>query len=71
MSSSSPHNPSSTPAQFRSKLGTYLTGVAIGFVFLGFVYFFKHQATKREQASAEQTQQVPQESGVDPTGAQP
>lgn len=75
MSSPDSHNPSSTPAQFRSKLGTYLTGVAIGFMMLGIIYFFKHQATQRQQAEFEQTQsnqqqQQPQETG-DPSGAQP
>lgn len=64
------NNPSSTPAQFRSKLGTYLTGVAIGFLMLGMIYFFKHQATQREQARQEQTNQTQQGTG-DPSGAQP
>ena len=72
MSSPDSHNPSSTPAQFRSKLGTYLTGVAIGFMMLGIIYFFKHLATQRQQAEFEQTQstQQPQETD-DPSGAQP
>jgi|GEM_PF-4475855 len=40
----------STPAQFRSKLGTYLTGVIIGFLILGGIYYQKHLATKRLDA---------------------
>ena len=64
------NNPSSTPAQFRSKLGTYLSGVAIGFMMLGIIYFFKHKATQREQARIDQTQQTQQETG-DSSGAQP
>jgi hypothetical protein len=70
MSAQTPHNPSSTPTQFRSKLGTYLTGVAIGFGFLGMVYYFKYQASQREKAQrAQETQQQDQrdeQSGVRP-----
>ena len=66
------HNPNSTPAQFRAKLGTYLSGVAIGFILLGMIYFFKAQAVKREQAEqARAQQQQQQETGGDQTGAQP
>jgi hypothetical protein len=64
-------NPSSTPAQFRSKLGTYLMGVAIGFTMLGMIYLFKHQATQRQQAEFERTQQQQQQETGDPSGAQP
>lgn len=39
----------STPAQFRSKLGTYLSGVVIGFTLLGMIYFMKHLATQGQQ----------------------
>ena len=67
MSSPATHNPASTPAQFRSKLGTYLTGVAIGFILLGSIYFFKSRAVQREQAALQQQQQ---ESG-DQSGATP
>lgn len=70
MSSPDLHNPSSTPAQFRSKLGTYLSGVAIGFTMLGIIYLFKHQATQRQQAELERTKEQQQETG-DPSGAQP
>ncbi|MAO24734.1 MAG: hypothetical protein CMJ35_04360 [Phycisphaerae bacterium] len=68
------NNAKSTPAQFRSKLGTYLTGVAIGFTFLGTVYYFKAQAVKRDQeqrAAAQEQQQQQQEAGSDQTGAHP
>ena len=44
----------STPAQFRSKLGTYLSGVLIGFTLLGMIYFMKHLATQSQQADATQ-----------------
>ena len=70
MSSSSPQNAPSTPAQFRSKLGTYLTGVAIGFIFLGIVYYFKSLAVEREQATLKEQQQQ-QPVGVDDSGATP
>lgn len=43
----------STPAQFRSKLGTYLTGVMIGFILLGMIYYQKHLATQRQQREQE------------------
>lgn len=46
----SPNNKFSTPAQFRSKLGTYLTGVIIGFLLLGAIYYQKHLASKYQQA---------------------
>lgn len=62
-------NPNSTPAQFRSKLGTYLTGVVIGFAMLGMIYFFKHQAVERERAQEQQTQ-TQQDTG-EPSGALP
>ncbi|MDF1808700.1 MAG: hypothetical protein P1U42_03300 [Phycisphaerales bacterium] len=44
----------STPSQFRSKLGTYLTGVFIGFLILGGIYYQKHLATKRLDAQRAQ-----------------
>ncbi|MCR9075438.1 MAG: hypothetical protein NXI07_05300 [bacterium] len=62
-------NPNSTPSQFRSKLGTYLTGVAIGFTLLGMIYFFKHQAVQREQARQDQSH-AQQDTG-EPSGAKP
>lgn len=70
MSPHTPQNPSSTPAQFRSKLGTYLTGVAIGFGFLGMVYYFKHQATLRDRAQRQQDMQQ-QEQRDEQSGARP
>lgn len=66
MSSPSQHNPASTPAQFRSKLGTYLTGVAIGFILLGSIYYFKAQAVKREQANQQQQQESGDQPGATP-----
>lgn len=70
MSGHETQNPSSTPAQFRSKLGTYLTGVAIGFLFLGMVYFFKYQASQRERAQRQQEMQQ-QETAGEQSGARP
>ncbi len=40
----------STPAQFRSKLGSYLSGIVIGFTLLGMIYFMKHLATQSQQS---------------------
>ncbi len=50
----SPNNEFSTPSQFRSKLGSYLTGVIIGFLLLGTIYLQKHFAMQREQAKQDQ-----------------
>ncbi len=48
----------SSPTQFRSKLATYLTGVMIGFLMLGMIYYFKHLAVEREKHDrAQQTTQ--------------
>lgn len=69
MSASTNHNPNSTPAQFRRKLGTYMTGVAIGFMFLGMVYYFKWQSQQRELDAQRAAQQ--QETGGEQTGASP
>ena len=44
------NNEYSTPAQFRRKLGSYLTGVIIGFTLLGMIYFMKHLATQSQQS---------------------
>lgn len=81
MSPQDPSNPSSTPAQLRSKLGTYLSGVAIGFTMLGIIYFFKHQATQRQQAQGQaqiESQDEPEQGdgqmprgAGEPAGAQP
>lgn len=68
----------STPAQFRSKLGTYLTGVMIGFILLGMIYYQKHLATQRQQReqdaqaqqAGEQSQQ-PDTHAPNPSGSQP
>ncbi len=48
-----PDSNRSTPAQFRSKLGTYATGVAIGSLALGTIFYQKHKAIKRQQAAAQ------------------
>lgn len=63
MSVQNTHNPASTPAQFRSKLGTYLTGVAIGFLFLGMVSLLKYQASQRERAQRQQEMQQQETAG--------
>ena len=44
----------STPAQLRSKLGSYLSGVIIGFILLGMIYFMKHLATQNQQSPSMQ-----------------
>jgi len=44
-----------SPSKFREKLGMYLTGVAIGFLLLGFFMYQKHRA---QQASAQGTPQT-------------
>jgi len=44
------NNEYSTPAQFRSKLGSYLTGVIIGFTLLGMIYLMKNIATQSPPA---------------------
>lgn len=41
----------STPAQFRSKLGTYLSGVVIGFILLGSIYLMKYFATQSQNTT--------------------
>lgn len=66
-----PHDNRSTPAKFRSKLGAYLTGVAIGFALLGTVYYFKARAVEREQARQQESSKTQQETGVEQTGARP
>lgn len=67
-----PDNNRSTPAQFRSKLGTYLTGVAIGFILLGAIYYQKHRATQRFQKQqqieqANQSTDQPSTPATEPT----
>ncbi|MGV6813525.1 MAG: hypothetical protein ACWA5W_00790 [Phycisphaerales bacterium] len=61
----STNNGLSTPAQFRSKLGTYLSGVIIGLIMLGSIYFMKYLATKEQQNQPQGTDTAlptPQES---------
>ncbi len=48
-----PDSNRSTPEQFRSKLGTYMTGVAIGCLLLGTLFYQKHKAVQRQQAAAQ------------------
>ncbi|MCA9303372.1 MAG: hypothetical protein KC996_04555 [Phycisphaerales bacterium] len=60
------NNNRSTPAQLRSKLGTYLTGVAIGFILLGAIYYQKHRATQRYNA-----EKAAQQSGMETANDQP
>ncbi|MBL4698523.1 MAG: hypothetical protein JKX70_06800 [Phycisphaerales bacterium] len=59
------NNEYSTPAQFRSKLGSYLTGIVIGFTLLGMIYFMKHLATQSQQSPNAQ-QPVPTEMEATP-----
>ncbi len=59
------NNGLSTPAQFRAKLGSYLTGVIIGFTMLGLIYFMKHLATQGQPIPNAQ-QPVPTEMETTP-----
>lgn len=54
-------NPNSTPSSFRSKLGSYCTGLAIGFILLGFFMYQKHRS-EQQDAVQQQTNQPAQES---------
>jgi hypothetical protein len=65
------NNNRSTPAQFRSKLGTYLTGILIGFMILGSIYYQKYLATQRLEAQAQADAQVGQQSTPPATDAKP
>jgi len=57
------NHPNSTPSSFRTKLGSYVTGLAIGFILLGFFMYQKSRAEKRDaqriQQQLDQSQQVP------------
>lgn len=55
--------------RFLPKLGTYLLGVAIGLVFLGWVQYQKHQAAQAQQAS--QTAAQPNEPGGEAPASEP
>ena len=52
MRASPPPQQRQSAARFRSKLATYLTGVAIGFMLLGFFMMKKQQAVEAEQDAA-------------------
>ncbi len=54
-------NPNSTPSSFRSKLGSYCTGLAIGFILLGFFMYQKHRS-EQQDAAQQQANQPAQES---------
>ena len=58
----------STPAQFRSKLGAYLTGTVIGFLILGSIYYQKHLMTQRIQANADAEAQAQSDAQGDAQG---
>lgn len=47
----------STPSSFRSKLGSYVTGLAIGFFLLG-VFMFQKSRSQARLAETESAQQV-------------
>lgn len=51
------NHPNSTPSSFRSKLGSYLTGLAIGFFLLG-VFMLQKSRSEARLAEAEAAQQV-------------
>ena len=49
-----PQDGRQSPAKFREKLGVYLTGVAIGFVLLGFFSYMKNQAKQNQAVTPQQ-----------------
>ncbi|MFK7759764.1 MAG: hypothetical protein AB8C13_07455 [Phycisphaerales bacterium] len=50
---------SSSPTSFRSKLSSYVTGLAIGFCLLGFFMYQKHRSEQRHaQKNQQSTQQL-------------
>ncbi|MGJ8635837.1 MAG: hypothetical protein ACSHX5_03225 [Phycisphaerales bacterium] len=51
------NNPNSTPSSFRTKLGAYVTGLAIGFFLLG-VFMLQKSRSEARLAEAEAAQQV-------------
>lgn len=64
MRASPPPKQRQSAARFRSKLATYLTGVAIGFALLGFFMMKKQQAVEANQDTASPQDQ--RESGPTP-----
>mgnify|MGYP003630631697 FL=1 len=58
MSMAHPQHPNSTPSSFRSKLGSYCTGLVIGFILLGFFMFQKHLSEKRTQERIQMNDQT-------------
>ncbi|MDF1870100.1 MAG: hypothetical protein P1U30_06885 [Phycisphaerales bacterium] len=53
-----PQHPDSTPSSFRSKLGSYCTGLAIGFILLGFFMYQKHRSEQRAQERIQMNEQT-------------
>ncbi len=55
-------NPNSSPSSFRSKLGSYVTGLAIGFLLLGFFMLQKHRSEQRAASQQQINQSMPESS---------
>lgn len=52
-------HPNSTPSSFRSKLGSYATGLGIGFMLMGFFFYQKYQSQQRAKQRMQQVDQAP------------
>jgi len=63
-------HPNSTPSSFRSKLGSYCTGLAIGFILMGFFFYQKHRSQQRSQQQNQLVEQIPQSTNA-PSGNTP
>ena len=59
-------NPNSTPSNFRSKLGSYMYGLAIGCMIMGFFYIMKSGAQKNQHKPTTPEGEIHQPEGVAP-----
>lgn len=59
MASGNPNSDTQSPSRFRQKLGVYLSGVAIGFLLLGFFMYQKHRAEQASSQDPSQTENAP------------
>lgn len=65
------NHPNSTPSSFRSKLGSYATGLAIGCILMGFFFYQKHRAQQRNSQHIEQLLDQQQQSPNTPVESTP
>jgi CHASE3 domain sensor protein len=63
-------HPNSTPSSFRSKLGSYCTGLAIGCILMGFFFYQKHRSQQRSQQQNQHVDQIT-DTPNPPTGLAP